>query len=415
MTGTLRWRLEGGSEADTGAFRAQHLEIGGRDDQAVAAALVGEPRLGFAGHQDLVITGGARRGLGARHQFVHARGIGALGREQVRLQRHEEMTDVLRGLEILVLVADLAAECRARHDAGEGFHHQRQARALRPAHRQHDAAIAGLRVGGRLSLRIERPAQRNRFAAIGRAPDLAARRHRRRHVQQQRCGAGGGHGERAGAEEGGASAPDRHRRRGVGHHHGRHALAQCLLKIAGRHAEVIAVGCEHDADAELPRPRDRLVHGARRHQETHAVAAVEPRHHGRGLCQHHLGTRRHQLLAQPPCVDRHPGYAVRGDIAQIGLDQALGDAIRIGLRQPVRGEDRGNSQFEADRRDGLGWIGHVSSCEAHCQRACFLCIVVYNYMQLNSLTHSRQGADRETDPEERPCRRRPTPNRATHR
>jgi hypothetical protein len=119
---------------------------------------------------------------------------------------------------------------------------------------------------------------------------------------------------------------------------------------------------EDDRYAEGPRPCDRLRHGPARDDEAEPVGAVEPRGDRRQLFDRERRPRIDQAIPEAPEVDRHPADPVRGDPAQVRLDEAAGDGRRIRCSQPMRDEERrdeGPKLLSLDRvRQPAGRIPH---------------------------------------------------------
>ena len=105
----------------------------------------------------------------------------------------------------------VAAERRAVECAGEEPDDQAQSGSLVVADRQQMAFVGALRIGQRLALAVDHPADRHLFAALRLEPDLAVGGDRRRHVEHDRRFVQRRHRDRhrIGAEQAFAAAPGR--------------------------------------------------------------------------------------------------------------------------------------------------------------------------------------------------------------
>src|SRR5581483_9398104 len=126
------------------------FDFGGRIGNAGPAAFGFDAFFRLAWQQDFIKAFGFGNRAHAFGQRVDAGAVVLFRDEQVGFHGEKEVTDVLRPVERLVLVADVAAEVRAGDYTAENVHEQRQAGALVLADRQHYAARERrLRIGGR--------------------------------------------------------------------------------------------------------------------------------------------------------------------------------------------------------------------------------------------------------------------------
>ncbi len=169
------------------------------------------------------------------------------------------------------------AEYAQRQPRGEDFRHQREARALVPAHRQQPAAGEDCsRVVGGAAGSVEPPAGLGLLplAAIG--AHLAERRLAHGNVEHHRLiSDGNANSQRIVAQQRTLRAERSHRRHRVGGADADHAGLGCTIGIGMGATPVRGVGRQAEADAGLSGARDCFSHGAHAAVATRAPIALQ--------------------------------------------------------------------------------------------------------------------------------------------
>ena len=284
--------------------------------------------------------------------------------------RHERVDrdrgDCLAGIGRLAGLLDeidhVAAERRAIERAGEQSDDQAQAVALVVADRQQMALIGPLRIGQRLALLVDHPADRHHFAALRLESHFAIRRNRRRHVEHDSGLIVGRHRDRhrVGAEETLAAAPGRQVIVAAdGEVKPDHVVMQRHGDVERRRAGMIAHARADPADAGGLGLLDRQMRGAAHDQVAHGIVAVDER--GRGPVADHadVGLGVDAAGANAADIERQPDHAVGVAAAQIRLDHQSGDGFRVLRRQAGRREGADDERGKAIGRNArVGCIVH---------------------------------------------------------
>src|ERR1019366_342192 len=202
------------------------------------------------------------------------------------------MADILRTIEILRLIADIACKSRSGKHTAKNIHHHGEAGAFRAAYRQDHSLKCLGRIGGRLPFGIQSVAFRYGVAPSQGLTNLAARRDRRGHIQHEwpESPTWSADRQRACSENWLASSPWGHGSRGICEDHSDQSRLDGLQRITRGHAKMGATSHASDTDAVVSGDGDGFAHGACCHNLTKTVLAIHRNRHRRNLSQHDFRT-----------------------------------------------------------------------------------------------------------------------------
>ena len=208
------------------------------------------------------------------------------------------------------------------------------AQRFRVAAQRHDAAaVLGddvlqhvFRIGGRMSVLVQRPALGQRLAHLVVHFQLAAGDHSGGRVKEKGIGLGG-HRQRdgVGADHGHTGISGHHNGLAVGHGHADQPLIAGHFGIVTGNAEMVGIADGHDGHAGLLRLCDGQLHGLMAHQLTHGVVRVDYGGNRRFVDDFGLGVNVDHALLNALVIAHQALHAVALDAVQVRQQQHVAD------------------------------------------------------------------------------------------